>query len=74
MSTAEIRAAALKLSAVEKERLAEELLASLDGPEQRSIDAAWAAEAERRIDALDAGTATGISADDVFRQIEDRRR
>jgi len=73
MSTAEIRKAALELSDDEKVHLAEELLASLDRPEQAAIDAAWGKEAERRIDALDAGGKT-IPAEDVFRQIDNRRR
>lgn len=74
MSTAEIRDAAMKLSGEEKARLAEELLASLDGPEQPAVDAAWAAEAEARIDPLDVGVARAIPADEVFRRIENRKR
>jgi putative addiction module component (TIGR02574 family) len=74
MSTAEIREAALKLSPEDKARLAEELLASFDTPDQSATDAAWVQEAERRIDALDAGKTTGIPAADVFRTLEDRRR
>jgi putative addiction module component (TIGR02574 family) len=74
MSTAEIREAALKLSRDDKARLAEELLASLDGPDQSTIDAAWGEEAERRIDALDAGTTKALPAEQVFRDIEARRR
>ena len=74
MSTAEIRDAAMKLSREEKARLADELIASLDPPDQADIDAAWGEEAERRIDALDAGTTKPIPADDVFREIEARRR
>jgi putative addiction module component (TIGR02574 family) len=73
VSNAEIREAALKLSSEERARLAEELLSSLDAPDQAAIDAAWAEEAERRIDALDAGKPT-IPAEDVFRELERRRR
>lgn len=74
MSTTEIRDAAMKLPAEEKVRLAEALLASLDDPDQAAIDAAWADEAERRIDALDSGRTTAIPTDDVLRDIEARRR
>lgn len=73
MSTAEIRDAALKLNSEEKARLAEELLASLDSPDRRAIDAARAQEAERRIDAIDAGAPT-LPEEEVYRQIESRRR
>jgi putative addiction module component (TIGR02574 family) len=73
VSNAEIREAALKLSSEERARLAEELLSSLDAPDQAAIDAAWGEEAERRIDALDAGK-PAIPAEDVFREIESRRR
>lgn len=50
MSPAAIRDAAMKLTPEETARLAEELLASLDAPNQAGIDAAWGEEAERRID------------------------
>ena len=69
MSTAEIRAAALKLNSEENSRRAEELLASMDAPDQAAIDAAWADEAERRIDAVEAGAPT-IPADQVFRELQ----
>ena len=74
MSTTEIRDAALRLTPEEKVRLAEELLASVDDVDQRAIDAAWGEEAERRIDALDAGSTKPIPADDVFRDLEARPR
>jgi putative addiction module component (TIGR02574 family) len=74
MSTTEIRDAALKLSREEKVRLAEELLASVDDAAQPALDAVWGEEAERRIDALDAGTTKPIPAGEVFRELEARRR
>lgn len=74
MSTAEIREAALKLTSDEKARLAEELLSSLDAPDQAEIDAIWGEEAERRIEAIDAGASKTIPADEVFRDLEGRER
>ncbi len=74
MSTADIRDAAMKLTPEEKARLAEELLASLDVPDQAEIDAAHAEEAERRIDALDSGKTQSVPADEVFRDLEARKR
>ncbi len=65
---------AMGLTAKEKAELAEELLASLDGPEQQDIDAAWALEAEARIDALEAGQIKTESAEDVLRALKDLKR
>jgi putative addiction module component (TIGR02574 family) len=55
MSTKSITAAALSLTPEEKAKLAEDLLRSLDPPDQADIEDAWAEEIERRIDALDRG-------------------
>jgi len=74
MTTAnEIRTAALLLPAEEKARLAEELLSSLDESNRAEIDAAWAEEIERRIDELESGNVKTIPADEVFRQLRDRK-
>ena len=45
----EILSAALSLSPGERAMLADHLLASLDAPNQKEIDGAWAQEAERRM-------------------------
>jgi putative addiction module component (TIGR02574 family) len=50
--------------------LAAELLASLDGPADRDAEAAWAAEIERRVDAIEAGTVALEPWEDVKRRIE----
>jgi len=46
---------ALTLPPESRAKLAEQLLASLDGPDQATIDAAWAQEVEKSIDAFDGG-------------------
>jgi len=51
---------ALKLSAEERARLAGRLIASIF--EDHNIEAAWAAEVERRIEEIEAGRATLILA------------
>lgn len=51
---------ALKLSVAERAKLAEHLIASLD--EDSEIEEAWAAETERRIAEIEAGTAQMIPA------------
>jgi putative addiction module component (TIGR02574 family) len=43
-----LRDEALKLPEPERARLASELLASLDGEAEDSVEAAWAAEVEKR--------------------------
>ena len=47
--------AALALPASERAELAQELIRSLDGPRDPGAEAAWFAEAERRLDAVESG-------------------
>ncbi|MDX6289015.1 MAG: putative addiction module component [Blastocatellia bacterium] len=49
----EILRDALTLSPGERAMLADHLLASLDGPNQKQIDDAWAEEAARRMREID---------------------
>ena len=50
--------------------LAAELLASLDGPADPDAETAWAAEIERRVDAIEAGAVALEPWEDVRRRIE----
>lgn len=63
----------LTLPPADRARLAEVLLASLDqegeGGPVAEIEAAWTAEAERRLADLRAGTVAGVPAEQVFRAI-----
>lgn len=59
-----IVAEALELSAADRCRLAEQLLASLE--EDDEIAAAWAVEVERRIDALERGETSARPVDEVI--------
>ena len=61
---------ALRLSPEVRAELAAELLASLDGPADPGAEAAWAAEIERRVDAIEAGTVALEPWEDVKRRIE----
>lgn len=54
-ATHELFSEALALPPVERAALIEELLASFDGGPRASVDAAWAAESEGRLDAYDRG-------------------
>jgi putative addiction module component (TIGR02574 family) len=49
MSAKKIREEALRLPLTARARLAGDLLESLDGEDQGEVDAAWAAEIERRL-------------------------
>lgn len=66
--------AALSLSPGLREVLADHLLASLDSPNQKEIDAAWAEEIERRIREIDEGKVEMIDGELVMRKLRSRRR
>lgn len=55
-----------KLPRNERERLVDALLESLNEPASTELDAAWAAEIERRLAACDRGEVTAIPAEEVF--------
>ncbi len=64
-----VLAEALRLDAKARAEIASELIASLDGPSDPSAEQAWAAEIERRVKALEAGTEPLESWNDVKRRI-----
>jgi putative addiction module component (TIGR02574 family) len=63
---------ALSLPPLERAGLIEELLASFDRESRASVDRVWAIEAERRIDAYDAGETTAISLSESRARINNR--
>jgi len=63
-------AEALRLEPQTRAELAAELLASLDGPADPDAEAAWDAEIERRIAAIEAGTIGLEPWEQVKRRIE----
>jgi putative addiction module component (TIGR02574 family) len=62
----EIRA----LSSADKAELLRLLLEELDGPAEAGVDAAWAAEIQRRSKELDEGVVQCTPADVVFGKID----
>jgi len=62
---------ALKLALPERARLAAELLASLDGAPDSDVEAAWAAEIERRAERARSGADPGRPWAEVREQIRD---
>ncbi len=67
--TTALRDQVLALSPVERAELIEDLLASFDEPSRASIDAAWGAVAEERIDAYDRGETKSISLEEAQRRL-----
>ncbi len=65
-----VLAEALRLDVDARAELAAEILASLDGPADPDAETAWAAEIERRIAAIESGTAHLEPWDEVKRRIE----
>jgi putative addiction module component (TIGR02574 family) len=57
---------ALKLPANERARLAERLISSLDPEVDPDAEERWIEEAERRLDQLESGEASGVPADQAI--------
>ena len=64
-----LEAEAMKLTAEERARLADRLIASLS--EDADIEEAWAAEVERRIAEIEAGRARVVPAADAIARARD---
>ena len=69
-TTHDVLADALRLEPDSRAELAAELLASLDGPGDPDGEAAWDAEIERRIAAVEAGSVRLEPWSEVKRRIE----
>jgi putative addiction module component (TIGR02574 family) len=72
MSVQELEAEVLKLPSRERARLAEVLIASLDGEDE--VSQAWADEAERRHEELRSGVVKSIPSEEVFARVQSRLR
>ena len=70
----EILSAALALPPGLRAALADHLFASLDGPNQKQVDEAWAKEIERRIREIDEGEVETIPGEQVMRELRARRQ
>lgn len=65
---------ALDLPPIDRAELIERVLASFEFPARQDIDAAWAQEAEDRIDAYERGEISTSSAADVFKELDQQAR
>lgn len=61
----QVLAKALKMTPRERAEIVDQLLQSLDEPDQK-IDELWKAEAEDRIDAFDAGDIETVSVKEIL--------
>jgi putative addiction module component (TIGR02574 family) len=66
--------AAIKLTESERLQVIEELLASLEPAPENEVDAAWAAEVERRSREIKEGTVQAIPWDEVKSRARERVR
>ena len=64
-TTDEILNNAMRLSTTDRAELAAALLASLDGEPDDAVEAAWAAEIQRRVERVRSGEAKGRSWPEV---------
>ena len=72
MKIEELEAAALHLDVKGRARLASRLLDSLEGLSPEENARIWAEEAQRRAEALESGTLSSRSAEEVFREARAR--
>lgn len=70
----QVRLDALRLSESDRAELAQSLIASLDGPADPNVEAAWDAEILRRVGEIADGTAKLIDRDELRRRIQARLR
>jgi len=71
MNTIKLIAEAVALPVEERARVVENLLSSLNPPDQ-AVDAAWASVARRRLDDLRSGRVEAIPGEVVFERIRQR--
>jgi putative addiction module component (TIGR02574 family) len=68
MSIDDLEAEVKKLSLRERAALARRIVESLDELSEQEIEALWIEEAERRLDELEQGQVTEVSAEEVIRR------
>jgi putative addiction module component (TIGR02574 family) len=65
---------AMKLSARDRVRLAQQLVSTLDDEVETDTEELWFAEAERRLEELRSGKVQGIDSDAAFRSAREALR
>jgi putative addiction module component (TIGR02574 family) len=69
----DILTSAMQLPIIDRAEIASALLASLDGEPDDGVEAAWAAEIERRIERIKSGAAKGQPWAKVRKRLEQSR-
>ena len=69
MSLKELEAEIRKLNLKDRAMLAKWIVESLDELSEAEIEALWTEEAELRLDEMEQGTTTEISAEDALRRV-----
>jgi len=69
----EVLQSALALPETERAEIAASLIRSLDPETDEDMDAAWASEIQRRVEAIDRGEVRLIPWDDVMQELRGRR-
>lgn len=64
----EIAAGAMRLPPRDRVKLAQRLVSTLDPRAENDVEGVWLVEAERRLEELRTGEATGIDASEAFRK------
>ena len=72
MTRKQLRDRALELPPDERARLAQEIIASLDGPSEQDASEAWVSEIERRVQEVRAGSVKLVNWKDVRARIVKR--
>jgi len=65
---------ALGLPPIDRAELVEQILASFEFPARQDVDAAWAQEAEERIEAYERGEIGSSPANEVFKDVNQQAR
>jgi len=73
-TTDDILTNAMQLSTTERAELAAALLASLDGEPEEDVEAAWAAEIQRRVERVQSGEAKGRPWSEVQERLDRHRK
>ena len=72
--TERILAQALKLEAPDRARVAEQLIASLEGEFDQDVELAWQREIQRRLGEIDRGEVVCVPWEEVRERLRQRRR
>ena len=73
MQSQQLLRTALALPESDRAEIAATLIHSLDTETDEDVDAAWAADIQRRIESIDNGEVKLVPWDDVLREMHDRR-